>query len=83
MGTIEYAKKQKRLPEFGTPVKTVLDKNTITESFFVKQKHIDCRKNTAGRYTGYVPGAGGDVWWIEHKDENVVGAYCLNEVFDR
>ena len=81
MGTIEYSKQQNRLPEFGVPCKTVCNKETLTSAFFVKQKYIDVRKDAVGRYVGFVPGAGGDAWWVEHENKTI-GAYMFNEVFD-
>jgi hypothetical protein len=68
------------LPEVGRKLIThkVLDSNT--DSFFVKEKNIITRKpNTIGTYYGYVPGAGGDVWWVKHEDETVA-AYGYYEV---
>lgn len=50
--------------------------------FFVHDRNLDARKpNTIGYFIGYVPGAGGDVWWIEH-DDRTIGAYMYNELTD-
>jgi len=82
MGTIEYAKKRRAFPEFGTPVKTIVKKETVIALFYIKQKFIDARQNIIGRYTGYVLGTGGAIWWIEHEDKTI-GAYWFDEVFDK
>jgi hypothetical protein len=81
MKPIEYSKQQNRLPDFGVPCKTICNKETVTSAFFVKQKYLDARKNASGRYVGFVPGAGGDAWWVEHEDKTI-GAYLFDEVFD-
>ncbi len=50
-----------------------------TTGFMVVQKHLDARKSgKAGVVTGYVPGHGGDVWWVNHND-GTCGAYVFNE----
>jgi len=50
-----------------------------TIGFSVVQKHLDARKpNKAGVISGYVPGHGGDVWWVKHND-GTTGAYVYNE----
>jgi len=82
--TIKECKENSRLPEYGTAVRIA---ETIAPeedcgSFFVQDKHIKARKPGAtGLYHGYVPGAGGDVWWVLHEDDTV-GAYEFTEVFD-
>ena len=79
--TIYESKAAGRLPEEGTRVITRLNPKTLTASFLVADKNLKPRRDGVGIYTGYVPGAGGDVWWIEHEDKTV-GAYCYDEVFD-
>lgn len=85
MATIEESKSKNQLPTYGTPCK-ITDKILPEKEcggFFVKPKHIECRKPSVnGIYSGWVPGAGGDVWWIEHED-GTVGAYLYDEVTDR
>lgn len=81
---IKDAKEKGVLPELFTPVKTIsnLVSAETAEGFFVKQVHIACRKpNEFGKYRGYVAGAGGDVWWIEHNDGSI-GAYMYDEIID-
>lgn len=50
-----------------------------TKGMFVAKKHLDVRDVGAkGEIIGYVPGHGGDVWWIKH-DNGSIGAYVFNE----
>ncbi len=61
----------------GLKVKTT--KLGDTMGMFVVQKHLDARKaNKEGSVTGYVPGHGGDVWWVRHVD-GTTGAYAFDE----
>jgi hypothetical protein len=80
---IAECKKHNVLPAIGTPVKIgAIDPPDKCGGFLVKQKHIDARKaGIEGIYHGYVPGAGGDVWWVLHPDQTI-GAYLSTEVFD-
>ena len=82
---IKQSKERNILPEIGTLV--VTSTKILPEKecygFFVKEQYIKARKpSTNGVYIGYVPGAGGDIWWIKHEDETI-GAYLVNEIFDR
>jgi hypothetical protein len=82
--TIAECKENMRLPEFGTKVRIAdtIATNEECASFLVHNRHIEARKpGSVGTYHGYVPGAGGDVWWVLHED-NTVGAYEFTEVFD-
>ena len=85
MRPLEKAKKCKVLPTEGTLVKTKVKLFYTPEGakgFLVQGKHIDARvPNTIGTYIGWVPGAGGDVWWIKHEDGSV-GAYEYTELTD-
>jgi len=76
----EY-KKNKRFPLHGTKVRTEPNLENDCEGFFVDNKHIKGRKKGEGKYWGYVPGSGGDIWWIEHEN-NLIAAYLTSEVFD-
>ncbi len=50
-----------------------------TNGFTIAKKHIDARRpNAEGMVHSYVPGHGGDVWFVTH-DDGSVGAYCFNE----
>ncbi len=43
-------------------------------------QHLECRKaGRTGVLRGFVPGHGGDVWWVQHDDNQSVGAYCFTE----
>ena len=56
-------------------VKTLGD----TKGMMIKRQHLDVRTiGVKGTVIGYVPGHGGDVWWIKHDDGNV-GAYVFDE----
>lgn len=52
-----------------------------TNGFLVKPSYIDNRKpiGTKGTYKGWVPGAGGDLFWIQHED-GTVAAYAQTEL---
>jgi hypothetical protein len=84
MRPIEKAKKFNRLPERGAKLKIkekIMSKEEC-RGFFVHPKHLDSRRpKELAEYWGYVPGAGGDVWWVKHQDETI-GAYMYTEVTD-
>jgi len=84
MKTIKESKAENRLPENGTKVR-IADKIDPPEEcggFLVHQRHLLARKPGAvGEYVGWVPGAGGDLWWIKHEDGSI-GAYMFTEVND-
>ncbi len=51
-----------------------------TKGIYVKPKHLKCRKlGVTGTVLNYVPGHGGDVWWVEHDKDSQVGAYAFDE----
>lgn len=53
-----------------------------TRGMMINPKHTECRAvGRTGAVRGYVPGHGGDVWWVEHAD-GTVGAYVYDE-FER
>lgn len=85
MGPIETAKSTSRLPVSGTLVRI---SDTIKPShqcggFLVKADYIANRRPSENaEYYGWVPGAGGDLWWIKHED-GTIGAYEFTEIFDR
>lgn len=75
---------QPRLPEYGRKLIThkqlSYSQHEATNTFFVVPKHILARKPGAtGIYHGWVPGGGGDLWWVQHED-NSIGAYCYTEL---
>jgi len=50
-----------------------------TEGYMVVDHHLKCRREGAtGRLGWYVPGHGGDVWWVAH-DDGTTGAYAYDE----
>jgi len=84
MKTLKYYTDNQILP--GEPIKVKTKSDIVGKEecrgFFVKEHHLDARKpNTIGFYNGFVPGAGGDVWWIKHED-GTVGAYGYWELTD-
>jgi len=82
-GPVATSRKAQTLPEEGIRVKIKKKLSTKTGGFLVKQHHIDCRRpNQTGVYLGYVPGAGGDVWWVQHDEDETIGAYLNNEITD-
>lgn len=54
-----------------------------TNGMMINPRHLDLRREGAiGTVKGYVPGHGGDVWWVEHDSpakEPEVSAYCYTE----
>ena len=52
-----------------------------TAGMMIKKPFLDARRVGAfGHIRGYVPGHGGDVWWVEHEDDGYVGAYLFTEI---
>lgn len=52
-----------------------------TKGMLIKPKHLDCRREgVTGVVDGYVPGHGGDVWWVKHDDSTDIGAYVFDEL---
>ena len=50
-----------------------------TKGMFISKKHLDVRAiGVKGTVVGYVPGHGGDIWWVKH-DDGTVGAYVFDE----
>ena len=50
-----------------------------TRGMLIKKEHLDIRKvGVKGTIVGYIPGHGGDLWWIRH-DDGTVGAYVFDE----
>lgn len=78
---ISECKEINRLPHRGTKVHTDPDLENDCKSFFVAVEHIKNRKKGKGQYYAFVPGSGGDLWWIKHEDGSIA-AYSALEVFD-
>ena len=53
-----------------------------TGGWTVHARHLDARREGAeGTVTGFVPGHGGDVWWVRHTDPiTEFGAYSFTEL---
>ena len=50
-----------------------------TEGMLIKPQHLDIRQiGKTGTILNYVPGHGGDVWFVQQDDG--VAAYCFNEL---
>ena len=82
---VAYAIKHQTLPDTAIPlkVKVKIRSSEQCEGYFVHPKNITTRRPGAlGHYRGFVPGAGGDVWWVIHED-STVAAYQVDELTDR
>jgi hypothetical protein len=82
---IAQSRQDNVLPIPNTPCQIIEELSYTPEqcrAFLVKQKYIDARRaGVKGTYIGWVPGAGGDVWWVRHEDDSV-GAYMFTEILD-
>lgn len=64
--------------ENGLRVRTVFNLRG-TNGMTIAKKNLDARTtNALGTVRGWVPGHGGDVWWVQH-DNGTVGAYVFDE----
>ncbi len=62
-------------------LKVKVAKLDTTDGMMIAPHHLSCRsQGVTGTVKGYVPGHGGDVWFVEHDDSDDVGAYCFNEL---
>jgi hypothetical protein len=74
----------KVLPNKGIRVKT---KPNVGPSFemtaaFTSPKYVGARSpDKVGTYLGWVPGCGGDVWWVKH-DDGSTAIYMPEELVD-
>ena len=51
-----------------------------TTGMLIAEKHLNCRRaGVTGTVQHYVPGHGGDVWFVAH-DDGTVGAYRFTEL---
>ena len=49
------------------------------KGLIVSPTHLRARRiGACGEVVGWVPGHGGDVWWVE-QDDGMIGAYCFDE----
>ena len=61
----------------GIKVRVTVDNGT--SGMFIKDEHLAIRQvGKTGRVLSYVPGHGGDVWFIQQ--DNGIAAYCFNEL---
>lgn len=52
-----------------------------TKGMFIKPRHLDCRREgVIGTVLSYVPGHGGDVWFVQHDGSDEIGAYVFDEM---
>jgi hypothetical protein len=62
----------------GLEIKTVFNLES-TAGILVKPEYLEARRpDTEGTVKKYIPGHGGDVWWVEHKDGSIA-AYAFTE----
>ena len=62
----------------GIKIKTNKNLNS-TKGMLIKQPFLDQREsNKEGMVYTYVPGHGGDVWWIRHRDGSLA-PYVFDE----
>lgn len=62
----------------GLEIKTVFNLES-TAGYMVKPEYLQARRTDAeGTVKNWIPGHGGDVWWVEHKDGSI-GAYAFTE----
>lgn len=61
-------------------MKVVTTKLGETTGMLIKPRHLDCRSSgITGTVQSYVPGHGGDVWFVQHDGSEDIGAYCYTE----
>lgn len=64
---------------FGTRIRT-LPMLESTRGMLVAPCHLDARRaSTNGRIAGIVGGHGGDVYWVDHLEDDALAAYCFTE----
>ena len=52
-----------------------------TKGFLIHPKHLTVRrKGVTGTVKMWVPGHGGDVWFVQHDNSDDVGAYSFTEL---
>lgn len=73
------------LPLLANPVPSMkivtIDKLESTDGMMIHAKHLNERRaSTPGRLLDYVPGHGGDVWFVEHEGAAVAAVYSLAEM---
>jgi hypothetical protein len=52
-----------------------------TKGMMIAPKHLSVRQaGLTGVVKTWVPGHGGDVWFVQHDGSEEVGAYCFTEM---
>ena len=68
-------------PKMQVRTNTAVDSPNSTRGMMIVAKHLTVRKSgKAGEVLWYVPGHGGDVWFVKHNGSDEIGAYCFNEL---
>ncbi len=65
----------------GMHVKVIADNGTM--GMFIKPEHLALRQvGTTGTILDYVPGHGGDVWWVRHdgNEGKDIAPYSFREL---
>ncbi len=63
----------------GLRVRVIADNGTM--GMFVKKEHLALRRvGATGTILYYVPGHGGDVWWVKHDACDDIAAYSFTEL---
>lgn len=81
---IAKCKQKSILPEVGTlcKIKNEIAPNEKCGGYLVAEKYITNRQaGSKGKYIGFFPGTGGDVWCIEYENGHVC-AHSNDEVID-
>lgn len=76
---------REELPLLANPVPSMkivtIDKLESTDGMMIAAKHLNERRpGTPGQLLDYVPGHGGDVWFVEHEGAAVAAVYSLAEM---
>lgn len=67
------------LDEIKIGLRVKVTKLEDTKGMMIKWEHLRVREvGVKGTVIGYVPGHGGDVWWVKH-DDGQIGAYVFDE----
>lgn len=62
-------------------LKVRISKLQPTDGMIIAHRHLRCRsKGITGTVKHYVPGHGGDVWFVGHDGSDDIGAYCFTEL---
>ncbi len=52
-----------------------------TTGMLIASKHLNVRAaGKTGTVRGWVPGHGGDVWFVQHDNSDEIGAYSFTEL---